>query len=296
MDSFQSNPMLQYHHMYIIFDIGGTNTRIALSKDLETYETPIKYKTPLSYDEGLEKLKNTLEELVGSEQVTGLAGGIRGPLNPEKTGITNEVVLTDWVGRNITGDLTEHFKAPAYLENDTAIVGLGEAVYGAGKGHSIVAYHTVSTGVGGARFVDSKLDRATIGFEPGHQILDIGRSILGSDIPHTLENLVSGASIEKRFGKKPYEVPQEDPVWDELASYLAVGLRNTILYWSPDAIVLGGSMIVGDPRILREDIIKHTEEALNGFVPCPQILDATLKDEGGLYGGMALLKQHQNIK
>lgn len=278
--------------MYIIFDIGGTNTRVAGSNDLKTYGTPIKFKTPLSYEEGFKNLCEAIEKISGGENIEGIAGGIRGPLNKNKTGITNEVILTDWINHEITKDLTARFSAPAYLENDSAIVGLGEAVYGAGKDYDIVAYHTISTGVGGARYVKGQLDVTSIGFEPGHQILDIDRSIFGKDINHTLENLVSGKSLERRRGCKPYEIPQSDPVWDELAYYLANGLRNTVLYWSPDAIVLGGSMVVGDPRIYLEDIIRHTEEVLAGFVPCPVILDATLKDEGGLYGAMALLKQN----
>ena len=64
------------------------------------------------------------------------------------------------------------------------------------------------------------------------------------------------------MGVKPYEIPQADAIWDQLAYYLAHGLRNSILYWSPDVIVLGGSMIIGDPRILLDDIIKHTNEVV----------------------------------
>ena len=275
--------------MYIIFDIGGTNTRVASSLDLKSYSEPIKFKTPLSYEEGINLLIQSIKDLANGAKILGLAGGIRGPLNKEKTGITNEVILTDWINKEITTTLSNYFDAPAFLENDSAIVGLGETVYGAGVGHKIVAYHTISTGVGGARYVDGKLDVASVGFEPGHQILDLDCTILGKDIKPTLENLVSGKALERSRGCKPYEIPQSDPVWDQLASYLAIGLRNTILYWSPDAIVIGGSMMVGDPRIPRELVIEYTEKSLDGFVPCPPILDATLKDEGGLYGAMALL-------
>jgi fructokinase len=130
-----------------------------------------------------------------------------------------------------------------------------------------------------------------VGFEPGHQDLDLDRSILGHRIPHTLENLVSGTALEKRRGVKPFEISQDDHVWDELAEYLAHGLKNTIVYWSPDIIVLGGSMIVGDPRILREDIERHTKALLGDFLPCPPIVDARFRDEGGLYGAMALIRQ-----
>ena len=49
-------------------------------------------------------------------------------------------------------------------------------------------------------------------------------------------------------------------------------------------------MIVGDPRIFLDDIIRHTKEVLGDQIPCPDILDATLKDEGGLYGAIALIR------
>lgn len=277
--------------MFVLFDIGGTKTRIATSRDLLSVDEVVKFDTPERYAEGLEVVSGHIETLTKGEKVAGGAGGIRGPLNHEKTGITSEVKLHDWVGRNITGDLSRIIGgAPVYLENDTAIVGLGEVHFGAGKGYDIVAYHTVSTGVGGARFVHGKVDVTSIGFEPGHQVLDIDQTILGRHTPPTLENLVSGTALQKRRGVKPYEIPQDDAVWDELAGYLANGLKNTILYWSPDVIVLGGSMVVGDPRIFLEDIVRHTKEVLGGLVPCPPIVDAKLKDEGGLYGAMALLK------
>ena len=178
-----------------------------------------------------------------------------------------------------------------FLENDAAIAGLGEAVFGAGKGLEIIAYHTVSTGVGGAKIENGDIDHVSAGFEPGHQILDIDRTILGEDIVPTLENLVSGTAVELRFGTKPYDIPQSDVLWNELAEYLAQGLRNTILYWSPDVIVLGGSMIIGNPRIEIDVIRKCTVDALDGFVPAPLITTAKLGDEAGLYGGMALLKK-----
>ncbi len=50
-------------------------------------------------------------------------------------------------------------------------------------------------------------------------------------------------------------------------------------------------MIVGDPRIFREDIIRHTEVVLEDEVPTPEIKDAELGAYGGLYGAMVLLNQ-----
>jgi len=275
---------------YILFDIGGTKTRVAVSEDLKVFSETRSFPTPKSYTKGIEAMIKNIEALKLDSKIVAIAGGVRGRLNEDGSGIENDAVLSDWAKKSITVSLNKHFKVPVYLENDSALAGLGEAVFGAGQGMDIVVYHTISTGVGGVKIEHGKIDDSTSGFEPGHQVLDIDRTILGDEITPTLENLVSGAGLEARLGIKPYEIPQEDMVWDELAEYLAQGLRNSILYWSPEVIVLGGSMIMGDPKIHIEAIRKYTVAALDGFVDCPFITTAAFRDEGGMYGAMAYIK------
>ena len=273
---------------YIVFDIGGTKTRVATSGDLTKLDQVQSFKTPATFNAGMKLLVDTVKEM--TTDVTAIAGGIRGRLIEDKSGIENDGILTKWAGESVVGFLQKEFgDIPVFLENDTAIAGVGEAVFGAGAGLEIVAYHTVSTGVGGVKIENGEIDLADVGFEPGHQILDIDRTVLGEEITPTLENLVSGTAIKNRMGVEPYEIPQSDVLWDDLAGYLAQGLRNTILYWSPDAIVLGGSMIIGDPAIKIDAIRKATAEALDGFEETPLIAEAKLGDEAGLWGGLALL-------
>jgi len=276
---------------YIVFDIGGTKTRVATTDDFKSFLAIESFKTPLKFEEGMSKLTELIDKLAKGK-VKGIAGGVRGRLNEEKTGIENDGPLNKWKDKSIVGALEKKYKVPVMIENDSAVAGVGEAIYGGGKGLEIVAYHTVSTGVGGVKIENGEIDLASVGFEPGHQVLDIDRTILGDDITPTLENLVSGTAVAERFGCKAYEIPQSDIVWKELAGYLAQGLRNTILYWSPDAIVLGGSMIIGDPKIEIDDIRKATVDVMDGFVDTPLIVEAELGDEAGLYGAMAILKRH----
>jgi predicted NBD/HSP70 family sugar kinase len=278
--------------MYALFDIGGTKTRVAVSNDLKSFEQPMIFDTPRQYEEGITAITDAIKEGSGGEQITAVAGGIRSPLNLEHSGIVHDDTLSDWQEKNLVHDIGERITAPVILENDADIAGLGEAHFGAGKGFPIVAYLTVSTGVGGARIVDGKIDAHSLGFEPGKQIIDSDQTLCPPCKSGTLEDYTSGTAVEARFGKKPYEISQSDPVWDELAQWLAYGLKNTIVYWSPDVIVLGGSMIVGDPRILLENIERHIKALLGGDrIPCPPIKDATLADVGGLYGAMVLLSQ-----
>lgn len=275
---------------YVLFDIGGTKTRVAVSEDLRTFSDPIKFNTPDRMSDGVKEIVAAVKKLT-TGRIRGVAGGIRGQLSEDRQSLFYDTVLTKWMGEPLAATLKQKLGAEVYLENDAAIAGLGEATYGAGEGLDIVVYHTVSTGVGGAKIERGVIDDFRSGFEPGHQILDIDHTILGEEIEPTLENLVSGTALEERMGVKPYDIPQSDAVWDQLAYFLAHGLRNSILYWSPDVIVLGGSMIIGNPRILLDDIIKHTNTVVGEVTEVPLIRDAALGDSAGLYGAMALLNQ-----
>ncbi len=276
---------------YIIFDIGGTKTRVAVSEDLKTFSKPIKFTTPINFKEGIEKIVTAAKELTEGKPIRGATGAVRGMLSEDRRSIMNDDVLAKWVEEPLADALAKELDTKVILENDAALAGLGEAHFGAGKESKIMVYHTISTGVGGAKIEEGKIDSYHLGFEPGKQVLDIDRTILGDDILPTLENLVSGTAVEERTGVKPYEIPQEDAIWDQLANYLAHGLRNTILYWSPDTIVLGGSMMTGNPVIPVEKVSSYLADILGDEIPLPQIESAKLKDDSGLYGAMALLSE-----
>ncbi|MFM2339990.1 MAG: hypothetical protein RLZZ360_626 [Candidatus Parcubacteria bacterium] len=274
---------------FVVFDIGGTKTRIGFSADGKKLDTVKSFKTDAKPEQGLAEVVAVIKE--NAKDVTAIAGGVRGVLREDRLGIDHDGILTKWANISIVDFLAGEFTVPVFLENDTALAGLGEAIYGAGKGVGLVVYHTVSTGVGGVRIENGVIDMASVGFEPGHQVLDIDRTILGEDVPPTLENLVSGRAVEGRMGVKPYDIDQEDVIWDELAGYLAQGLRNTVLYWSPEAIILGGSMMVGDPKIPIDSVRRATVAVLDGVMPCPFITTAELGDEAGVHGALAFLQQ-----
>ncbi len=276
---------------YLLFDIGGTKMRVARSEDLVKIDAVEKAVTPNKPEEAIATIVKLAQKMDVTD-VAAIAGGLRGILNENKTGIHHDAILSHWVDFDVAAALVDEFgDVPVYLENDTALAGLGESSFGAGQGIDIMVYHTISTGVGGVKISSGQIDESSMGFEPGHQILDIDRTILGPDINPTLENLVSGAALEARTGVKAYDIPQSDVIWLELAQYLAQGMRNTILYWSPDIIVLGGSMMVGDPKIPLEAVRKATVATLDNFVPCPFITIAALGDEAGLYGAMARITE-----
>lgn len=281
--------------MFILFDIGGTKMRVVAADREKFLGDPVVVSTPKDFNEGLDTLKRIIDNLAQEHKaedraITAIVGGIAGPLNPERTSLVRSPNLGGWVGHDIKNALHVAYKVPVEIENDAALVGLGEAHFGSGRGKSVVAYLTVSTGVGGARIVDGKIDRASFGFEPGHQVIDPDNTLCPTCEGNDLEAYVSGTSIEKRFGVKPHEI-HDDAVWDELAKFLAYGLNNTIVHWSPDIVVIGGSMMkeVGIPI---PAVRKHLAQILKIFPEGPLIEKAQLGDFGGLYGSLAYARTH----
>jgi glucokinase len=171
--------------MFILVDIGSAKTRVARSLDLETLDQTVVLATPNDYRSGRDRLIALAQELSGGGRVEALAVGAPGVISRDRRTLMHAPNLAGWDGASLVDDLQHVLGAPVILENDTAMVGLGEAIFGAGRGATILAYVTVSTGVNGARIVDGVIDRAIFNFEIGEQILG---TVL--DAP-TLEDLVS---------------------------------------------------------------------------------------------------------
>ena len=265
--------------MYIVCDIGGTRMRVAGSKDLKTFSDPVIEESECSFEEGVKRLNALIDQASQGEKIKAVVAGAAGVYDDDHSMLLRAPNLPGWENKPLKAELEKHTGGTVYLENDTAIVGLGEAVFGAGKGENIVVYITISTGVGGVRIENGRVDSSAFGFEPGHHIVDIEKLT-------TFEDLVSGTALERRYGQKAETIEDVD-VWDQVARDAAVGIHNTIVHWSPDTVVLGGGVM----NNLSVDLIeKHLKDIMKIFPSLPKIKKAELKDVGGLYGGMAYLK------
>jgi len=271
--------------------------RVASSRNGMTFGEPKIIPTPKDFDDGMKTLKEAALSLTEGEEVSAVGGGIAGTLSRDRAVFVNGPHLQGWNGKPIKKALEELFGAPAFVENDTAIVGLGEAVAGAGKGHAIVVYMTVSTGVGGTRIVDGKIDVSAMGFEPGHQIIDAGGALHETTVAGRgidLEGYISGTAVSARYGKKPKEIT-DLAFWDEMARLLAYGLNNTIVHWSPDIVVIGGSMMnqIGIPV---DRVRAHLKGILHIYPELPLIEHSALGEIGGLHGALHFVKQSLSRK
>jgi len=273
--------------MYLLFDIGGTKMRLAVSRDRKKVAAVRIVSTPQSFHTGIQIFKLIAEELVGGKKIFAVSGGIAGSFDRTKTKIIGGGSnIQDWVGKPIRRELERIFRVPVYLENDAALSGLAEAVRGAGQGKEIMVYYTVSTGFGGARIVNGKIDFYARGFEPTNQIVDL-RALLKDYRRGRIGEYISGKGIEERFHKSPEKISNRK-IRDDLAKYLAVALNNGILHWSPDLIVIGGPVM---KIISLERTRFHLRKIYKEPVAPPPVVKSKLGDLSVIYGALVYLNQ-----
>lgn len=272
--------------MYLLFDIGGTKTRIGVSADGQTISQNKIVSTPEDFNTGIQQLKQIAQELAEGQEITRVAGSIAGALDKTKSILVTSPHLSGWTNQPVREELEKTFDCRAELENDANLEGLGEAVEGAGKGKKVVAIITLGTGVGGARVTDGKLDKNVFGFEPGHQIIVPDGNPCNCGGKGHLEAYIAGSYLERIYQQKAENI-KDDAVWDQIAKFLSIGLNNLTVFWSPEVIILGGSLIKSLPL---EKVRTYLKEELKIFPTPPEIALATLGDEAGLYGALELLK------
>ena len=256
--------------MFLLFDIGGTKMRFCLS-DGNNLGDVITIPTEKDFEKALAEIERTVSKLTSGQSLQATYGGVRA-LDSTKTTLKPQPHFPLWEGLPLKQRMEEMLNTKVVLENDASLAGLGEAIYGVGKGYKAVAYLSVSTGVGGVKILDGKIDPSSEQSEIGQQIIE----------GQTLESLISGEGIRRRIGKEASRI--NDPkVWEEIAKYLVAGLKIVATNWSPEIIILGGAVIKSIPM----------SSVYSAFSkPSPKLTLSKFGDLSGLYGALALLNQN----
>lgn len=266
--------------MNLLFDIGGTRSRFALSNGDELQNIQV-YKSIQNYNDALKFIEEHKDEITKGNKIESVSGGIAGLVKDNQLHKAPHLDL--WAQKPIKEDFLGVFKAKNFsLKNDASLAALAEANLGNGRNFDIVAYITIGTGVGGARVIEGQLDKTTYGFEPGHIILNIVPKI------KTLEDYISGSAIELDNGQRASQI-KESSFWEAMEVKIAYGLNNIALLWSPDVVILGGGII--NSNLINLDKVSEHMAKLNKILPEIPLLSKTeLGDSVGLYGAMLNLK------
>ena len=216
--------------------------------------------------------------------------------------------------------LEEAFDVEVRLLNDCSAAVLGEQHFGAGRGLRDLVYITLSTGLGGGAIVDGHLLLGKDGnaVEIGHLTIDPESELLcgcgcrghweaycsGRNIPNYARLLLrdrglGDGPLAQLTGGDPGRMTtellfraagrgDETALWvvERIGEVNAIGFADVVNAYDPELITVGGSIALGNPRLILEPIGRHIDRHL--INRRPEIRLTPLGGEAVLYGALAL--------
>ena len=193
-----------------------------------------------------------MAEWFGERHVDALGIGTFGPVDLKKDSVTYGSITTTpkpgWRNTPLLAELRDALRVPALIDTDVNAAALAEWKLGAARGLNSCLYVTVGTGVGAGLVIEGRLVHGLVHPELGHMLLqpEEGDPAAAGFCPWhrgCIEGLASGPAIEKRWGKKGFELPQDHEAWRLEAAYLAQMCANAVCAFSPEKIILGGGVM-----------------------------------------------------
>ena len=212
--------------------------------------------------------------------IAALGIGTFGPVDLKKESPTygwiTKTPKPGWSDKPLLPPLQEALDVPALIDTDVNAAALAEWKLGAARGLNSCLYVTVGTGIGAGLVIEGKLVHGLVHPEFGHMLLRQEEKDPTPDgfCPYhkgCLEGLASGPAIEKRWGRKAYDLPEDHEAWNLEAAYLAQMCMDAVCGFSPEKIILGGGVM--QQKHLFPLIRKKTLELLNGYVQAKEILE-----------------------
>jgi len=218
--------------------------------------------------------------------------GFGGPVDFGRQRVAFSTHIGGWNDFHLTEFLANALGVPAIMDNDANVGALGEAEYGAGRGHSPLFYMTLSTGIGGGIYHDGKIWRGADGWAG-----EIGHLSIRPDGPECLckargcfERMCCGLWLERDYGKSARELLCDPSFVGRYVVDLALGLKACIMILNPSRIVIGGGISRAGEALfgpLRAELDRQITDWSGARV---DVVPAALGDDSVLYGALALAK------
>ena len=274
----------------LAFDIGGTNTRLALVNENFEIEKELKYPTVRgSIEDFLGNIKKIIKDLdIDWKEVSAIGAGVPGVVNRE-TGFIYTLPNVHIENVALGEFLMKEFNLPLYIRNDAEVACLAEAVLGKGKNFDRVFFITISTGLGGALCVN-KLNQDYV-TEIGHTHFNYHGEYYEYEYLASGDGLVNLCKLHGLEIKSAKELFDLIRVKDEKALYIykewltiltdfITMVQNS---YEPDIITVTGG-VMKEKAIFFEDLCE-----LN---PYSNLTECHFSEGAGLMGAAVLAFQH----
>lgn len=260
--------------LYGALEAGGTKMVCAIGTDSGKIIEQISIPTSTP-SETMPKIIDYFKE----KEIVALGVGSFGPIDLNQSSPTFGYILSTpklaWANYNLLGTLKNALQLPIGFDTDVNASALGEATFGCTKGLNSSIYITIGTGIGVGVYLNNSLLHGMLHPEAGHILLSrASNDTYRSCCPYhndCFEGFACGIAIETRFGKKAYELTDNEEVWEFESYYIAQALMNYALTLSPHRIVLGGGVM--HQTQLYPLIRKKFLELLNGYIMTNKLKD-----------------------
>lgn len=290
---------MQGSDIFIGIDLGGTQLRVAAITGQGVILEQIKMLTDSGrgYRSIVADMQRACRRLTLAYRVAAIGVIAPGPLDAVNGVIHAQPTLPDWDEVPLRSMLEAEFDLPVQLENDANGAALGEALLGAGRGHTSVFYITVSTGVGGGFIYKQQL------ISGAHNCAgEIANMIISDEGPCTgelnkgaLESLASGTALGQQARAWGLVDAAElltlaEPRARFVAS-LSTGIANVIHILNPDIIVMGGG-VMNSQALFWDELQRRTDEKLYPYLRGKtRFALAALDGNAGIVGAALLAQQ-----
>ena len=314
----------------ICLDVGGTKVLGAIfnEKDEIIYRLKKRSKSEGEGSADVEKvIISVVEEMIKKSGIdpktlNAIASCAPGVIDQDR-GIVLFTPNLPWRNYDIAGAMKKKFGVPFFVGNDVNLGVLGEYRFGAARGFRNVAGFFVGTGVGGGMILNGELYTGNLfkAAEFGHMVLDPEGPLCGcgqrgcleafssktgmtgyirQQISRGRETLMAEHVQDGVFRSKKLKraleagdaVAQE--AVDRAGHWLAVATGSMINILSPDLILYGGGVMeaVGDV-FLRKVLSEVDRYCMPQIRSTVEIRVAELGDDSILYGGLAMIQDHE---
>ncbi len=275
-------------------DIGGTKFSLAVFEDGRMVR---REQRETNSDLGGPWIMARIEEVVAAWRrdfrFERCGIGFGGPVHFAEQRVALSTHVGGWKDVELTAWLAQRAEAPAIMDNDANVGGLGEFRYGAGRGASPLFYMTLSTGIGGGIVWDGRLLRG-----PDSWAGEIGHLNVAPDGPACLcgsngclERMCCGLWLRRDHGRSARELMEDAGFVAGYVIPLARGLKAAIMLLNPARIVIGGGISKAGERLfgpLREELARQMPPWSQARV---DVRAAALGDDSVLWGALALTEE-----
>ena len=294
--------------MDLAIEIGGTKLQLAVGQ--ADGKLHALWRGHVQSHEGGEGIRRqivmALPELLKQaglthDQIRGIGIGFGGPTDDTTQSVIKSHHIAGWDNFPLATWMSELVGKPCVISNDADVAGLGEAMFGAGRGYSPIFYITVGTGIGGGLIINGQMYRGC-----GRGAAEIGHlRVRDGDI---LESYSAGWGIEARANalqtsgtrytaRDVARLAQEGTPWaqgvmDQAIAALAEAIQQMIKLLCPRRIVIGGGVsLIGEERFFQPLRARVADGIFPPFAGLTEIVPAELGEEVVLHGALALAAQ-----